>query len=390
MKNNYIPIKITSYIFVLLSAFIACMDLISPFINYIFYPLIIIEFILLIIYTYNIKKHGFENAGKVVISKIMFFLLLPTIASLFIYLHKDTKKELVPYPELKPRSSFNVSPVDESKDPDGSYNDIAMGMMYCTDIPEIKYREINYGKALEHFKRAALNGNSFSYHYIGNLYYHGYGVEQDFHTAKLYYEDGCKAHVAEACKCLSDLYKEKEWKGYDEEKSNYFLDLAIQYGHLDVIYNNAADSLSNNKREIARILFEKAADKGHKESVYMAAILSLDSLGKDSFNMKWIEALKKENDARGFYLSGICAGSASEKLKEFTKAADIGYTTAQLELAKIYSGKSDILSITANNKKAIDIDKSIHYCEMATRNGNEEAGKLMIELRKMKREGNID
>lgn len=66
---------------------------------------------------------------------------------------------------------------------------------------------------MENFQKAAKQGNTMAMHYIGELYYYGEGVEQNFDEAKKWYQKAAGLRCESSYNSLGDIYlKEKDYK----------------------------------------------------------------------------------------------------------------------------------------------------------------------------------
>ena len=88
-----------------------------------------------------------------------------------------------------------------------------------------KLIEQNYSKALNYYKLAA-DSNSFVK--LGDIYYEGNGVEKDFSKAKEYYEKSANLNNSEALNILGDLYCYGEIVEQDYLKAKYYYELAAK------------------------------------------------------------------------------------------------------------------------------------------------------------------
>lgn len=113
----------------------------------------------------------------------------------------------------------------------------------------------------------AENGDTYSQLTLGDMYYYGDSVTQDYDTAMLWYERAASHGSAEACNKLGlCLYL---GLGYHKSQQDaaYWFEKGAQLGHADACYNYAVclqkgAGTKQNKRAAISYL-KKAAELGH-------------------------------------------------------------------------------------------------------------------------------
>ena len=89
-----------------------------------------------------------------------------------------------------------------------NYEDYAILLNYIRKDNETA--EINYKKAIEWWEKAAAQGHAYSQYNIGNMYYGGYGVKQNYKKAKELFGIACDGGFQSGCK----NYKILNQQGY--------------------------------------------------------------------------------------------------------------------------------------------------------------------------------
>ena len=104
----------------------------------------------------------------------------------------------------------------------------------------------NYPEALRLLQAQALNGNAAAETMIGDMYFQGLGVQQDYDRALLWYRRAAKRNYADAQFNLGNMYLLGEGVLQDDRKARDWYQKAANQGH-----KAAARNLANIKRRIS-------------------------------------------------------------------------------------------------------------------------------------------
>lgn len=128
--------------------------------------------------------------------------------------------------------------------------------------------EQNYQKAIEYYKKAAELGSVDALKELGVMYGEGIGVEQDYKKAFEYYEQAAKRGNAVALNNLGYMYQHGEGVEQDFEKAKKLYEKAAEQGisgavsNLGYMYYNGEGVEQDYKKAIE--LFEKATEQGNE------------------------------------------------------------------------------------------------------------------------------
>lgn len=228
----------------------------------------------------------------------------------------------------------------------------------------LDFYEVGAGKKhIKEYRNAAENNNVKAQRIMGDCYYYGDGVKQDFNQAIAYYKRGVEI-------CKSTLYN------YDDTYSLLICNLAGTYAHIKE-FDNAMSSYDRNIYDEGDLLYTVAStiypDKKYLDFLHDAATLGdkralsdlacIYALGKDvkRDDKKAIELYRQYSSspfqdvtqnqevtiADVYYLiswpiNGMIANQRDGDQEQWLiKAAELGSIKAQEEMAKQYEKKED-------------------------------------------------
>lgn len=206
-----------------------------------------------------------------------------------------------------------------------------------------KSKNLDYSKGRYYYEKAIQLGSITAFLYMGNLYFFGVGVQQDFLQAKEWYEKAAEHDDADAFNVIGHLYHTGKGVAVNYTKAKEYFEKAVKKDH-----PNACNSLGNiylNGNGIApdyykaKDLFEKSANLGNSRGRYL--------LGK-------------------WYLEGFSG------TKDYLKAIEC-FEQSDFPLA--YLSLGDICFKGLGVKK--DIEKAIYYYKIASDNRNTIASFLL-------------
>lgn len=217
---------------------------------------------------------------------------------------------------------------------------------------------------------AAEQGDSESQNKLGNLYYNGYGVKQDYKEAELWYLKADKQGNIEATINIGNIYFIKH---EISEALKWYLKAASQnldtaQHRLGIIYligegvkKDAGEALS---------WFRKAADQGYAPSQFRLGYMYYNGIGiKQDYAeaIKWLNKAADQNDADAQIMLGaaFAMGYGVEvnyfkAIDWYRKAAEQGSPLGQYALGSHHESGSGV------NK---DLVKSVEWYRMAAEQG---------------------
>lgn len=236
----------------------------------------------------------------------------------------------------------------------------------------------DYHKAREYFELAAKNTVKESYSNIGIMYLCGRGVEKDYLKAKEYFELAATEYDKSSYCNIGLLYLLGQGFEVDLEKAKEYLEIAAEYGcemalnNLGFIYIQDIEGKRDYTK--AKQYFELAAKKEDSLAYCNLGIIYKKGLGtaKDYSRAKYyFELAANKNDSNGNYelgkllYKGYCGETNFIKAKEcFEKSGENGNNKAFYQLGLIYKN---------GNGFEKDYLKAKFYFETAASQNNSDA-----------------
>jgi TPR repeat protein/serine/threonine protein kinase len=147
------------------------------------------------------------------------------------------------------------------------------------------YANNNYGQALPLFSQACSQNHSDSCNYLGWMYQHKLGVDQDYPRAVGYYDKGCKIGSAAACSNLGVMYQDHLGVTQDYVRAVALYtqscngNFAIGCDNLGYMYRFSRGVTQDYPRAVA--LFTKACDGGSMSGCKDLGWMNQYKLGTD-------------------------------------------------------------------------------------------------------------
>ena len=130
---------------------------------------------------------------------------------------------------------------------------------------------VDKAKAVEYWRKAALQGNSDAAHNVASCYRDGEGVERDYKEALKWYRDGAEQGDMKCQFNLAIFYKKGQSCDQDYDRAFKWLQKSAEQGFPNALYHlgNAYSEGQgcNLSMEKAMKIWEKAANVGSKEAV---------------------------------------------------------------------------------------------------------------------------
>lgn len=261
------------------------------------------------------------------------------------------------------------------------------GFFMAMDDLGVLYKERALGKGKEkdawsYFLRAAGLGYRGGEFHLGECYYEGIGVETDLEKAVTCYKRALAHGSMEAADALGTMAVLGEGMPVDEKAAFTYFRTAVKGGYIASLYK-LGDCYYYGRGTAqdfgrARDLFEKAWDNGDKAAAVRMGTIYLSGLGVEQDSRKavnWFTQSAESGDPDGIFYLGECAwygegmaedkkkaislyvdaaeggqeqamtrlgqialeeGNSEEAVQWFTRAATLGFTTAENFLAICY------------------------------------------------------
>ncbi|RIA85203.1 hypothetical protein C1645_808392 [Glomus cerebriforme] len=196
----------------------------------------------------------------------------------------------------------------------------------------------NYDKAIEWYVKSSEGGNIRAMYRLGNCYYHGIGVMKDEEKSFKFHLKSAESGYKYALYMIGDFYCQGTGILKDESKAFKWYLKTARKGHaysqfLAAKYYNGGKYISKNE-EKGFYWNRKAAINGIKDAQYNIAEYYLENKNETKA-FKWYLKLANENK-RAIYLVAKCYRDG------------IG-TDKNLHEAEIWFKKSEFISITLND-----------------------------------------
>ena len=237
---------------------------------------------------------------------------------------------------------------------DTLYNDEAQ-----YSIGSTYYSKQDYAKAMEWFRKAAVNGNADAQYNIGYMYHNGQGVAKDYAKALEWYGKAAAngnaaaqnniGYMYQHGRKLSRKYQHGQGVAQDYAKALEWYEKAAVQENADA-QNNIGYMYQHGQgvaRDYAKALewYKKAEANGHVGVHNNLGILYEKGLGVEQDYLKAMEHYQKAAD-KGNSRAQYCIGYLYEKglgieqdyskaMEYYTKAADQGYRSAKTRLKKL-------------------------------------------------------
>jgi len=144
-------------------------------------------------------------------------------------------------------------------------------------------KQSRFSEALPLLRTAAGNGDPEAAYYLGESYYNGWGVPQDYAKAKKSYEKAAAKGSADAMFSLGSMYGGGHGVVEDDPKAKKWYEKAVIAGSpgamndLGVMYDNGHGVAKDQAK--AKDLFEKAAAAGNAMAMYNLGLMYHDGEG---------------------------------------------------------------------------------------------------------------
>lgn len=246
--------------------------------------------------------------------------------------------------------------------------------------------EQDYAAALEWYTKAAQQGEETAQYILGTMYQHGQGTAQSYQEALKWYSAAGEQGNAEAQYQTGSIYEHGLETERDYEKALEWYIKAAQQNHaaaqyvLGTLYE-AGNGTEQNYEE-ALSWYRKAADQDLPEAQYSVGWMYVQGLGTEQDNeesFRWFTKAAEQNYAAAqnnlgyMYMEGIGTDQDYDAARNwFTKAAEQGYGAASFSLGEMY------LSGMGVEK---DTETAIKWYERAVEQGYEDAAERLESVR---------
>ena len=185
------------------------------------------------------------------------------------------------------------------------------------DMVELYNREI-----LNHYEKVAESGNAYLQRSMGDLYYNGYGVAQDYQKAMEWYQKAAAQNDAVAQKNIGELYFYGQGVSEDYQKVMEWSQKAAAQNNSDaqnnigVLYHMGLGVEQNYQK--AMEWYQKAAAQNNDTAQYEIGVLYYNGLGVEQNYqkaMEWYQKSAAQNNDTAQYEIGVlyCNGLGVEQ-----------------------------------------------------------------------------
>ena len=213
------------------------------------------------------------------------------------------------------------------------------------------YNNAEYKKSKEILLEKEHLKNSLSSFYLGEMYFHGYGVKEDKSKALSYYLLSAKLNNIDSMFKVAKMYQKGNGVKKNLSKVNNWYLRLIKTNNLDAM-NKVLNLVKPNKDLVKKIILilEKNSKKGNINSkktlsfIYFKNYFGIKNAKYAAQLMK--DIVKQEDDIYAFtrlgryylqmYYENQKPSDAKEAIKFNQKAADLGENYSQYRLGEIY------------------------------------------------------
>jgi len=233
----------------------------------------------------------------------------------------------------------------------------------------------NFPGILDAVKRRASQGNALAQNNLGNTYWHGRGVKQDYIQAAQYYQLAADQGYANAQNNLGIAYWHGNGVQQDVEQAVKYYQLAADQGHATA-QNNLGIAYWNGKGvkqdvEQAVQYFKLAADQGDAKAQYVLGNVYWNGQGvKQDFEqaVKYFKLAADQGHARAQCTLGNAYANdkgvkqdVEQAVKYYQLAADQGFAMAWNSLGNMYWNDQGVKQ---------DFEKAVKYYQLAVDQGS--------------------
>jgi len=192
---------------------------------------------------------------------------------------------------------------------------------FAEGVKEFKAK--NYNVALAALGRAAATGYAPAQNYLGYMYRHGHGVQQDFARAMAWYQKAAAQNHAGAMNNIGFLHRQGLGVAQDNAEAKIWFRKSADRGDAAGQFNLAqmlAEGAGADHREAAK-WYRAAADQGHPRAALGLAHLYSQGLGI------------APDPVEAYFWYGVAARSGVEGAQRFRTALGAQISAAQRQMA---------------------------------------------------------
>lgn len=221
-------------------------------------------------------------------------------------------------PAVKPPQT-EVAKAPDRKQPDT----VGAEVEFATGVKEFHAR--NYNAALAAFGKAAAAGHAPAQNYLGYMYRHGFGVQQDFARAIAWYQKAAGQNHGGALNNIGYMYRHGLGVERDYAEAKAWFKRSAERGDAAGQYNLGqmlADGVgaAADYREALK-WYKTAADQGHARAAMGLAHLYAQGLGVTA------------DPAEAYFWYGVAARNGVEGAQRFRTALGAQLSTQQRQAA---------------------------------------------------------
>ncbi len=240
----------------------------------------------------------------------------------------------------------------------------------------VAYENGYYEKVTSEWSKLALSGHTHAEFNLGQAYWRGHGVEQNFALAYEWYKRAAKKGYAPAQYNLATIYDDGTGVAEDDAKAVRWLRKAADQGlpeaqsHLGVMYDDGT-GVAEDDAEAVR-WYRKAAEKGYGLAQYNLAAMYEYGAGitQDHLSaIKWYEKAARNGDEDAYWAIGklFMAGrgvTPNDKtaLEWWLKGAEAGCHDCQNWIGIFY--------LDGRGGLSRDHERALYWYRRAAKNGN--------------------
>ena len=208
----------------------------------------------------------------------------------------------------------------------------------------------NTSRVIEFYLEKANQGNVYALNDIGNLYYNGIGINQDYSEALKWYEKAAEAGSNDAMNNIGMMYNYGRGVKQDYKNAMDWYNKAADNGNNDAIYNigvlyEFGRGVTQDYKKAMK-WYEKAAEAGNASAMFRIGKLYNNGNGIEqnyTIAMQWYERAVNAGNTDAMFNIGVLFNFGEGVTQDYKKAmewyeksADAGESVAMYNIGVLY------------------------------------------------------
>ena len=224
-------------------------------------------------------------------------------------------------------------------------------MLAMTVLASAPSTAVDYESLAKQFSSRAEQGDPIAQNNLGALYLQGKGVQQNYITAKNWFEQAASQELPGAMFNLAMVYLRGYGVEADLNKTNHLLEKSAQRGDRDAqfflgLHYSKGIGFDENL-DAAKIWFRRAAEQGVAAAMYNLGVIYLDpdpAKGDETQALTWLEkASAKDYPGAELVIARVHLSHVEDPLRmekgaqQYMSLAESNNLDAQIQLGMMYT-----------------------------------------------------